>query len=94
MPKKTKINYVYTLGKRRTSSARVRLFKGNKENLINGELIGKYFPGDVNSSKWQEPFKLTETLGKYYITVKVSGGGKIGQLEAVVHGIISAKSRK
>lgn len=69
------------------ASARVRLYKGRKENLVNGELMGKYFAGEVMKTEWQRPFDLTETLGKYYVTVKVAGGGKRGQLGAVVHGI-------
>lgn len=90
--KKTKRDYTYAVGRRKTSSARVRLFKGGKESLVNGEVIGKYFPGKVNSQKWQKPFGLTGTLGKYYITAKVSGGGKKGQLGALLHGVARAFS--
>jgi len=88
--KKAKKNYIYAVGRRRTASARVRLYRGKEENLVNDILIGKYFPGDAMRTKWQLPFKLTDTLGKYYVTVKVSGGGKNGQLDAVVHGISRA----
>lgn len=72
--------------------ARVRVFKGESENLVNGKVIGVYFPGSVAREAWQKPFKTTDTLGKYYITVKVSGGGKKGQLDAVVLGISRALS--
>lgn len=92
MPKKTKQNYTRAIGRRRSSTARVRLFKGDKENTVNGELIGKYFPGKVMETKWTKPFELTQTLHKYYVTVKVSGGGKNGQLDAVVHAISKAFS--
>lgn len=91
--KKIKKDYTYAVGRRKTSSARVRLFKGKKESLVNGQVIGKYFPGLVSARKWQKPFVLTNTSGKYYITVKVSGGGKMGQLDAVVHGIARAFSK-
>lgn len=37
-----------------------------------------------------EPFRATNTIGKYSLTIKVEGGGKSGQLEAVVHGISRA----
>jgi small subunit ribosomal protein S9 len=87
MARKKKINYTYAVGRRRTSSARVRLFKGKGENLVNDISALKYFPGVVNKVKFDEPFKLTDTSEKYYITAKVTGGGKQGQLDAVIHGI-------
>ena len=90
MPRKKKINYIYARGRRKEASARVRLFKGKGENLVNEMPIEKYFPGEVNRQAWIKPFKLTRTEGKYYVTVKVVGGGQKGQLEAVVHGIARA----
>ncbi len=91
--RKTKKDYVYAVGRRRTSSARVRLYKGDKENLVNNKIIGEYFPGEVMRSFWQKPFEVTETLGKYYVSVKVVGGGKKGQLDATLHGISRALSK-
>ena len=88
-----KKDYVYAVGRRRTASARVRLYKGKKESTVNGELIGKYFPGQLMRSVWQKPFSLTNTLNEYYVTVKVLGGGKEGQLEAVRHGISRALAK-
>lgn len=85
----SKINKAYTfaVGRRKTASARVRLFKGTGENSINNsneiELIEKIL----------NPFKLTNTLGKYYFTAKVAGGGKEGQAEAVVLGISRALAK-
>ena len=87
---KAKKDYTSAVGRRRTASARVRLYKGDKESTVNGDVIGKYFSGSVMSVLWKKPFELTETSGKYYVTAKVSGGGKNGQLEAVVHGIARA----
>lgn len=93
MAKKTiKKNYTSAVGRRRKSSARVRLYKGKQESTVNGVLIGKYFPGLIMQTRWQKPFVLTDTLGKYYVTVKVEGGGKNGQLGATVHGISRAFS--
>ena len=91
MAKKTKKkDYIYAVGRRRSASARVRLFKGRKESLVNDEVIGKYFPGESNVKFWQMPFVLTNTLGKYYVTVKVVGGGKMGQMNAVILGTARA----
>lgn len=90
MAAKAKKDYVFAVGRRREASARVRLFKGTKETTVNGEVIGKYFPGKVNAILWQKPFEVTGTSGKFYVTAKVAGGGKSGQLEAVVHAIAKA----
>jgi len=88
--KKQTKSYAYAAGRRRTASARVRLHKGSKESTVNDVVIGKYFPGEVYRVAWQKPFELTDTLGNYYITAKVVGGGKKGQLDAVVHATAKA----
>ena len=88
----TKKNYVYAAGRRKSSVARVRLFKGEKESTVNDTVIGKYFPGNVMRALWQKPFSLTNNLGKYFITVKVTGGGRMSQIEAVMHGTAKALS--
>src|SRR3989344_8420686 len=90
MAKKT--DYTYAIGRRKSSTARVRLFKGDNENLVNGQVIGKYFPGEAMKKIWSMPFDLTNTVGKYFVTVKVAGGGIRGQLVAVVTGIAKALS--
>jgi small subunit ribosomal protein S9 len=92
MPKKSQKKYTSAIGRRRSASARVRLFKGRTSSTINEKPIEEYFPGKVFESKWKKPFELTQTLGKYYVTVKVIGGGKSGQLDATVHGIARAFS--
>ena len=104
MPKKSKNlkkNFVYALGRRKSASARVKLYKKNirpgnikenSEDLVNGQVIGRYFPGEAMRKIWLRPFELTDTLNKYFVMIKVVGGGKMGQLEAVVHGVSKALS--
>ena len=92
-PKRKANEYVYAVGRRRTSSARVRLFKGKGQTEVNGVPVGKYFPGEILKAKWNRPFEVVDVVGKYYATVKVVGGGRIGQLEAVVHGISRALAK-
>jgi small subunit ribosomal protein S9 len=87
---KAKKNYIYAVGKRKSSTSRVRLYKGTEENTVNTILIGKYFPGESSTAAWNRPFELTELVGKYYFTARVTGGGKKGQIDAVVHGISRA----
>lgn len=88
-----KINYIYAVGRRKEASARVRLFRGKGENLVNGQPIADYFPGMAMENVWKMPFRLTETAEKYFVSVKVTGGGKKGQLEAVTHGIARALTK-
>lgn len=90
MARRKKPNYIYSVGRRKSASARVRLFKGKGESSVNQKPIDEYFPKSVHKVLWTTPFKLTDTLGKYYMTVKVVGGGKIGQLDAIVHGTARA----
>ena len=90
MAKQKAKEYFYASGRRRSSSARVRVYKGTGENTVNDQLVGKYFPGEVMRSIWQKPFDLTQTTGKYYFTAKVADGGKNGQLDAVAHATAKA----
>ncbi|MBI2622886.1 MAG: 30S ribosomal protein S9 [Candidatus Levybacteria bacterium] len=98
-----KKDFVFAVGRRKEAIARVRLYKaanngvlwGEKkvkkgEIFVNGKPIGEYFSGKVAEVLYMEPFRLTNTVGKYILTVKVEGGGKKGQLEATVHGISRA----
>lgn len=88
-----KLNYTYATGKRKTSSARVRVFRGKGENSVNGVAVTKYFPGEVNAVSWKKPFEITETADKYFFSAKIIGGGKSSQLEAMVNGIAKALAK-
>jgi small subunit ribosomal protein S9 len=86
----SKKTYTFTVGRRKSSSARVRLFKGTGESLINGQKISSIYQNKISELSLNKPFKVTDTLGKFYFTANVTGGGKEGQLEAIVHGISRA----
>ena len=90
MAKNSKPNYTYAVGRRRSASARVRLFRGKGDTTVNGKLISDYFPGPISEDLWSKPFRTADVTDKYYATVKVVGGGVMGQLDAVVHGIARA----
>lgn len=85
-----KIDYIFAVGRRKESSARVRLYRGKAENTINGMPASKYFPGELASKAIAKPFGATETSDKYYFSAKVAGGGKEGQLSALTLGIARA----
>lgn len=82
--------YAYAIGRRRSATARVRLFKGKQEILINGKLATDYWPSKEQQNRFLQPFILTDTLGQYTATVKIKGSGKMGQIGAFTHGIARA----
>lgn len=87
--KQTK-GYTFAVGRRKTATARIRLFKGAGENLINGKKIKELFNDKVTEILVNKPFELTQTQGQYFFTAKTAGGGKEGQIEAIIHGIAKA----
>jgi len=90
MPKHKKINFAYAAGRRKSATARVRLYKGKGESTVNGKPIAQYFPGALMESIWSKPLRVIDAWEKYYVTVKVAGGGKRGQVEAMAHGLAKA----
>lgn len=94
-----KTNYTYAVGRRKTANARVRIYKSASvpgmdgvQLSVNGKPADSYFPGETAKAAYRKPFILTETLNKMSASVVVAGSGKMGQLDAVVHGIARALS--
>ena len=81
---------VQSIGRRKTSVARVILNEGSGEVIVNGKDGKEYFPTDIQQHKIHQPFKLTDTMGKYDITANIDGGGITGQVEALRLGIARA----
>ena len=81
---------VNTIGRRKTAVARVYLSKGKGKITVNNKEAKEVFPIDVLQSKLVQPFVLTDTVGKYNVSVNVSGGGINGQVEAIRLGISRA----
>ncbi len=84
---------IFAVGRRKESVARVRLIEGKGQVTVNGKPIVEYFHGAVSTRIYQKPFEITNTLGKYTVSIKVLGGGTASQLGAVVHGITRALSK-
>lgn len=88
--KQPKKKYFSALGRRKEATATVRLFEGKGDITVNSKTINEYFPFEADMMAYSEPFVVTDTEGKFYATVKVSGGGKSGQLGAVILGFSRA----
>ena len=82
--------YIETVGRRKTSVARVRLFAKSEGGItINDKKLNEYFPTAELRGIVESPMK-TAKMEKYEITVRLSGGGIHSQAEALRHGISRA----
>jgi small subunit ribosomal protein S9 len=84
-----KKDYLSAVGRRKRSVARVRLIKGKGQMTVNAKSIGEYFK-DVPPATYLRPLELTGNTGKYYVTAKIAGGGRLGQVGAFVLGLSRA----
>lgn len=85
--------YTFAVGRRKSAVARVRLFKGSGENLVNGKKVKDSFTDKVSEILLSKPFRLTQTEGQYFFSVKTAGGGRVSQIEAIIHGIAKALNK-
>lgn len=87
----TKENYrPYTVGRRKTAIVQLFLTPGNGKIFINNKIVSDYF---VNSSEQIQiyfPLKLTKLENRYDCTIKVKGGGVVGQIGAIRLGLARA----
>lgn len=84
-------NYFYALGRRKSSTARVRLTGGKGEITVNGKPAEEFYAGSKYlMTDLQKPFAALGVENKYNISVKVQGGGHAGQVGAIRLGIAKA----
>lgn len=76
--------YIYGLGRRKAASARARLYKGKGEITINGKPALEYFSGNKGYvAEITDPLALTQKQKDYDISIRVTGGGLAGQVDAI-----------
>ena len=80
----------YGTGKRKSSTARVRLLPGSGQVTVNKRDLSEYFKGETQRTVIRYPLAVTENLGKFDIRALVSGGGTSGQAGAIRLGIANA----
>lgn len=95
-------NFFFGTGRRKTATARARLYLPTQEVVINGQKlekgdvyvngiqIEKYFNDAVAKAAYSEVYRTTNTMNRFITTLIVSGSGKTGQLGAVVLAIARA----
>ena len=79
-----------TIGRRKTSIARVYVKPGKGTILINDRELAAYFTSDIHQITVKQALTLTKEDGNYDVTVNVEGGGNKGQAEAIRLGIARA----
>jgi len=78
------MDVIHTIGRRKTSVARIFLKEGKGSITVNKKDYTEYFPTPTLQYKIQQPFVLTATEGNYDLKVTVVGGGTNGQVEAAI----------
>jgi len=83
--------YAYGLGRRKSATARVRLFKGKGNITINDRPAAEYFDGNTTLlAELTDPLALVNKQKEFDVTVRVSGGGQSGQVDAIKLAIAKA----
>ncbi len=87
--KKDKIAFCGT-GRRKKSIARVRLVNGNGKITVNDKSLDDFFGIETLKVIVKQPLVATNSLDKFDVIAKVTGGGISGQAGAIRHGIARA----
>src|SRR5437016_1310401 len=98
-----KVSYYEAVGRRKTASARARLYVVKDTSItikgvavekgaviVNGKPAETFFPGEVYKKMYMEPFRTTNTLNRFAVSITTVGGGLAGQLTATIHAISRA----
>lgn len=83
--------YFEGVGRRKVSTARVRIYQQKGDFLVNGMAAGQYFDEILQADAiYNRPLELAKLKGELTVSVQVNGGGVRGQLEALMHGLSRA----
>lgn len=83
--------YIYGLGRRKSATARVRLYKGKGGITINDKPAAEYLDGNkTHLAEITDPLALVGKQKDYDITIRVAGGGTAGQVDAIKLAIAKA----
>ena len=74
---------IQAVGRRKEAVCRLYLTPGTGKWEVNGRTLGDYFPRPTLVSAIQQPFALTDSIGKFDVKAVLNGGGMSGQAGAV-----------
>jgi small subunit ribosomal protein S9 len=80
----------YGTGHRKDATAKVWIREGTGEIMVNGKPAAEHLTRQSLVQIVQQPFLLTETVGRFDVRVVATGGGLTGQAGAIRHGIAKA----
>ncbi len=80
----------YGTGRRKTSTARVFITKGDGKITVNGLTLDDYFGRQVARMIVRQPLECTGDVGGFDVNATVKGGGSFGQAGAIRHGLTRA----
>jgi len=84
------VRYYEAVGRRKTSSARVRLYPGAGTIMVNERPVAEYFPRQTDVITVTRPLQMTDTATSFNVSIHVVGGGLTGQAGATAQGIARA----
>jgi small subunit ribosomal protein S9 len=74
---------IHTVGRRKEAVCRVYITPGSGKWDVNGRTLGDYFPRPSLVSAIQQPFTVTDTVGRFDVQANIAGGGSTGQAGAL-----------
>jgi len=81
---------INTIGRRKTSIARVYVKPGKGQIIVNDRELNEYFQSEILQTTVKQAITIVKADGQYDVTVNVEGGGNKGQAEAIRLGIARA----
>ena len=85
-----KTEEIWTVGRRKSAVARVRMSPGTGKVKVNGKLMKDYFPNESICGFTIQPLTVTDTVKQFDVIANIKGGGMAGQAGALRHGIARA----
>ncbi len=86
-------DYIWATGRRKESSAQVRIRPGSGKVVVNKRDFDSYFPTESVRGYILQPMQVTGNQDKFDIIVNVKGGGSMGQAGAIRHGVARALTK-
>ncbi len=74
---------ISSIGRRKTSVARIYMSAGKGDITVNGRTVEDYFPSEILQTIVKQPLNAVESVASFDLKVNVEGGGPSGQAEAI-----------